>query len=218
MTTNFSLQSINAEVAKKLSGNVMPAENFRELKTTFSMESVQIDGKKALVDGSNTFYPLGNGAVQQMTEYSANGIPINLFYAIKYGVLSLKWQSVPLQGSVANPMLETKQISRLDPIPARAGQEFNLGFSSGYAQRASPQPTSRWACKTNKVSPANTIDPKLKGQAIEVGCEFTNGDAGSVSGRTTWLVLENYGVPIVIESATATGKSTYKITEVKVEN
>lgn len=218
MTKHFSIQSIDAEVAKKISGNVVPTENFRELKASFSLESAQVDGKKTLLEGSNIYYPLGNGFIQQLTEYSANDIPINLFYVVKYGVLSLRWQTVPLQSSVAAPMFETKKISRFESIPARAGQEFNLEFSTGHAQVASTQPNSKWACKIIKVGSANAIHPKLKGQAIEVSCEITNGDVGAISGRTTWAYLEGYGVPIVTESVTAAGKSTYKITEIKIEN
>lgn len=215
---HFSAQSINAEVVKNSTGNVLPTESFRELKVVVTMEAVQVDGKKTTADSVNTYYPLGNGLVRQEIEYSTNGIPVSLFYAVKYGVLSLRWQLINLQQEVTAPISEIKKVSRFESISARVGKESNLEFTSGLAQVPSTQMTSRWVCKATKASPANTISAKLKGQAIEVSCEITNGDVGAISGRTTFVFLESYGVPIVVESVTASGKSTYKITEIKIES
>lgn len=219
MTKHFSSQSVNAEVVKAISGKAGIKEIYRELRVSYTLETTTVvGGGKILLDGMDIYHPLDGGYVQRLAELSANGIPVSLGYFLNYGLVWLRMQSVPLQHGVANPMFAIKEISRFDAIPDRVGQEFSLSLSTGYAQVASTLVQSRWSCKTTKVGMASVMQPNLKGRAIDVSCEITNGNAGSVSGRNAWVFLEDYGVPITIESVTANGKNAYKITEIKLEN
>ncbi len=212
---NFSAQSVNSEVTKVISGKINPPENFRELEISFSSETELTNGQKSSSNGLMISRPAGNGLVQQLIEYSANDIPINLFYVLRYGVVNLRSQVVPLQGAVVLPMLEVKKIARFDSIPTREGEEFIFDLAMGGAQMQTALSSIVLTCKISKIGSAKATSSQMTGRAMNIGCTSKNGDSGAISGRTEWLFFEDYGVPVMLESVNVSSKSVYKIKEVK---
>lgn len=216
MTRNFSMQSVDEGIFKQLSGAHQPSIDFKKMKVLFHLESTSAGGNKYLSDGSVIYRPLGGGYVQQLMEHSSNGIPFSLLYELEYGILHLKWQTASLQSANADPASVVTKLVKFEAIPNSVEKKFSLEYSWGISTGKGSIGSSKWSCETTKVIPATTINPKLNGRAIEVGCDIENDSSGVVAGHNKWLFLEDYGVSLTEETGTVNGKNTYTIADVQL--
>lgn len=218
LTKNFSAQSVNESVTKSLPKETASVEKFRELKITFALETDTGSGQKVSSGCLATYLPAGRGFVQVLSEYSKNDIPNLLTYEVRYGMLPLRWQSVPLQEISANPIRETKKISRFEPFPTRLGQKTIDEYVAGAIYDPVTDAPYQLICTATNVTQASKINPGLKGDAVEIECENRQNGTGTVFARTKWEMLSEYGIPVIVETKTASSKVQYRITDVNIEN
>lgn len=212
LSKNFSPQQLSPSIAKKLPSDGKSV-GFGKLIITSEVTSEQSDGKKESWKAVATLVDAGNGLVQRMVEVSSNDIPYALLYSLTYkGIVDLKWQQVPLRGSVTSMLYEIKDATRFDVIPSTIDKEFVVDYTSGISQQIANFSSHQKACKTSRIMPASELHKKLLGQAIEIECQMRSN--GAVQNRTKLVLLQEYGVAFAVEDISSSKKTTSRVLEV----
>lgn len=212
LVKNFSPQTLAPAVSKKIPAEGKDAK-FGKLIITTEATSELSDGKKEAWKSVMTLVDNGNGIIQTMNELSNNEIPYALIYSLTYkGLVDLRWQTVPLRGAVTGPVYELKDATRFDALPAGINKDFAVNYTSGSDIQIANFLSSQKTCTTKRVVAASEFHKSLPGQATEIECQQSNNN--TVQSRSKWLLLQNYGVVVMIENTSSARKTTYRLVDV----
>ena len=213
LPASFAPPALSPALAKQLPAGA-PGSRFERLVLTTQSNAEQADGRKESWTAVMTLVDGGQGLVQTMTELSSNQVAYGRIHSLSYrGLIDLRWQNVQLSGNGGGPLYEVKQVSRFDALPAGPGQEFGYEFQSGAeAQRGNFQ-TSQRSCQSVRTLPASALHAKLPGQAIELACSQKNNNG--VANTSRWMLLEQYGVAVLVESRSGARKIEVRLLDVK---
>lgn len=214
MKQKFSPATLPAAIAKKLPADPWTS-GFGPLtiveEATFEAPNGRTEAWKATV----TFTDAGNGLVQRMSEQSNNDIPFALNYSLTYrGLFDLRWQGVPLRNNVTDMLVEVKDVTRFDPLSQIDKKEFVIAYTSGTEAQIANMPSSQLSCRTIRSLMASEVHPKLPGPALELECQRVTNN--SVQSRGKWLLLQQYGLAFSLQYIGTSGKTTYRILDVKL--
>ena len=129
--------------------------------------------------------------MQEMWEWSNNGISYSLYYKLSYaGFLSLKLQSVLLNYTIAPRITEIKELKqfRSDIAKPRENTEYTFEYAVGPEIQFANFTLHELKCRSEKFYPANTIHPKLAGNGINLNCEFYTNNVVSSKWKYVFLV------------------------------
>jgi hypothetical protein len=211
----FAVPLLRESVVKKIPASLTPAVSMREMKVTMTADFENSDGKSEQAQITATYTPTDKGLIQRFQEYSANGIPYALFYSLTYqGLQDLRWQNAPLRSSVTSPLYEIKEIERMDAMPTQVGQTFNIRYQTGTEGQVANFRSFEKRCKVARSRPATTIDASLRGEALDVECEYLVNTL--VDMRSNYVFLKDYGVSMLTENISSNRKAKYTITKVQV--
>ncbi len=217
LAKKFAAPLLRESVVKKLPASLTPAARMRDLKVSLNAEFENAEGKTEQAQIAATYTPTERGLIQRFQEYSANGIPYALFYSLTYqGLQDLRWQNAPLRSSVTSPLYEIKEIERMDAMPTQVGQTFNVRYQTGTDVQVANYRSFEKRCKVPRARPASTIDASLRGEALDVECEYLVNSL--VDMRSNYVFLKEYGVTILLENISSNRKARYSITRVDVHH
>lgn len=213
MSKNFAAVMLSPSVAKSVPADAIPAGQGKlSLVTEANYESA--DGKKESWKNTITLTDLGQGLFQRMSEHSNNDIPYRISFSLTYrGFMDLRWQGVPLRGSMTEPLYEVKEVTRFDAVPTSENQEFAVEYSSGSSIQIANFDKTRKSCKATHRLDAKAIHAKLVGAGLEFECQSLKDNV--VQGRSKWVFLQNYGVAILTESTGSSYKTVIRVVDVK---
>ncbi|NYE63939.1 hypothetical protein FHW58_005173 [Duganella sp. 1224] len=214
LNKKFPASSLSQAITAKLPATGNGELGFRQLVIKFDGSDEDSTGKKESWQRTITYVNQGNGLTQQISEGSSNGIAFGLDYTLSYrGLFGFKWQTVPLRGTLTSMIYEVKEVSRLDPIPAVAGQSFEFAYTSGTEQQIAGYHASKRECKTTGSRPASDIYAKLSGQALTFDCDTISNN--TVQSRSKWALLPGYGIAVILESTTSARKAVFRVVDIQ---
>ncbi|MFL6622748.1 MAG: hypothetical protein ACJ8NR_09045 [Sulfurifustis sp.] len=207
----------------KLSDSV---RNALGIKTPGNVKrEVHVDAVMTIIDGEQKhsfdkteFYQvLDNGLVRSMVQAGNNGITsISEFDLTYHDIFALIYQSVSHDATTAFAATYTKGIAKLDK--GIADPKENAEYVFEYALAPEPQivnfENQKTVCKTGKWFAANTVHPKLTGNALPIDCEYF-GRNGQTFLKLRSVFIKDLGVTLKRESVTSTRKRTWTIRDVK---
>ncbi len=200
LSRNFSAQSLSPVLAKKVPSDDRSAK-FKQLtiKTEESVE--ELDGKKESWKTVSTYLNSENGLVQRVQDLMNNDIPFALKYSLTYkGFFDFRTQYVSLGRSNAEPIIEIKDVMRLDTIPSVADKEFEINYTYGVDTQATMK------CRTTGTRTGSEIHKKIPGQITDIECENIKNNV--LLSRTKWIMFQEYGFAIILE-ATGSSRKVY---------
>lgn len=212
LSKKFTTASLSPSFMKKLPTDTIRSGQGRiSLVTESNYEAA--DGKKETWKNKITLTDLGQGIFQKTMELSNNDIPYKVHYGLTYrGIMDLRWQAVPLRGSMTEPLYEVKDVTRFDSFPTTENQEFTVDYSSGNEVQIAGFLSARKSCKATRILAAGDIHKKLDGKGLEIECQqFSN---NLVQSRGKWVFLQNYGVAIQTESVGSAYKTLVRVIDV----
>lgn len=212
LSKKFTTGSISPNVAKKIPvGTTRSGPGRFVLIAQANYESS--DGKKESWKNTITLVDLGQGVFQRTSELSNNDIPYKVNYSLSYkGIMDIRWQSVPLRGSVTEPLYEVKDVVRFDPLPISENQDFVFDYLSGNEVQVANFLSAKKSCKTTRLLAANELNKKLVGGGLEIECQqFAN---NVVQSRSKWVYLQYYGFAVQTEQTGSAYKTLVKFIDV----
>jgi len=213
MATKFDPGTLSPVLAKKVPQDAS-GKGFGHLTITMEAKSEGSDGKTESWINTVTFVDAGHGFVQRMTESSNNDIPYNLAYSLTYkGIMDLRWQTVPLRGTVAGPLNEVKDTTRFDSLPETVGKEFVVDYLIAPDYQIANFRAYQKSCKATRALEAGSLHAKLPGPALELECQILMNNV--VQSRSKWVLIQQYGLAIQIENVDSSNKSTVRVADVK---
>lgn len=215
LPAKFAPHSLSPLIAKQLpaSASAAPGGGFGKLVITTRSNSEQAGGRKEAWQSVMTLVDGGNGLVQTTTELSANDVAYGRIHSLSYrGLIDLRWQNVQLANSNPSPIYEVKNARRIDALPTGADQEFVAEFESGAEAQSANFQTSQRRCKSLRVLPARELHAKLPGQATELECTQKNNTGAPQHSR--WMLLQDWGVAILVESRSGSRKIDVRLLDV----
>lgn len=213
LPASFAPAALSPALAKQLPAGA-PGSRFGQLVLSTQSNSELTDGRKESWTAVMTLVDGGHGLIQTMTELSSNQVPYGRIHSLSYrGLIDLRWQNVQLSGNGGGPLYEVKAVSRFDALPAGPGQEFAYEFQSGAEAQTANFQTSQRSCKSVRTLPANELHAKLPGQATELACSQKNNNGAPNTSR--WMLLEHYGVAVLVESRSGARKIDVRLLDVK---
>lgn len=214
LAKNFSAENLLPAVASRLPADPAPPVSFSRIEVKFSADE-DMNGKKTAFRIKSTYTPLGKGVIRLTKEFSNNDIAYAHLYALSYrGLTDLRWQRVPLHGSLTTPMYEVKEIKSFGSVSAIENQAFRTDVMfAGVVQIMNFNPHQA-SCKAGQTREAKSLAPGLLGQAVELSCEYS---ANSVlSMKSQYVYLKDYGVALLLEVTESGRKAVYTIDSVAV--
>lgn len=213
LPAKFAPPALSPALAKQLPASAL-GSRFGQLVITTRSNSEQTDGRKEAWTAAMTLVDGGNGLVQTMTELSSNEVLYGRIHSLSYrGLIDLRWQNVQLANPGASQVYEVKNASRFDALPTGLNQEFAYEFQSGAEAQSTNFQTSQRHCKSIRTLPASQLHQKLPGQATELECSQRNNNGAPNTSR--WMLLEDYGVAILVESKSGSRKVDVRLLDVK---
>jgi hypothetical protein len=212
LTANFSPQSLSSSIAAKVPSD-LKGSRFGRLIIKTEASGELSDGRKESWKAVWTLVDVGNGLVERIMEASNNDIPYLLNYSLAYrGYVELKWQSVPLRVTRTGPMYEIKDLTKFDAFPSAVDKEFVVDYTSGALNQIANFVTAEKSCRTTRTMAAADLHKNLHGQAVEFECRLSVNNALQVNEK--FVMLEDYGVTILLESSKSAQKTTFRIVDV----
>ncbi len=217
LTDTFVVAKLSPQIADQISKGRPPSLSFQKMNLEVIGTIENSDGKKTSANASATLLNAGGAYVQEMWEWSNNGISYSLNYKLSYAsFLGLKFQSVPLNYKVAPRITEVKELKQFssDIAKPRENTEYTFEYAVGPEIQLANFTPHQLKCRSEKFYPAKTIHPKLAGNGIDLNCEFYTNNV--VSSKWKYVFLQQYGVAFLLEATNSRDKTTYKITNVEV--
>jgi hypothetical protein len=179
--------------------------------------SVEEDGRVRKQRLAQVFVNAGGGLVQRQEEWTANDLLYRINSTLSFGgFVDLRWEVALLGRDAVEPLVQATSVQRfatdaLHPVPGR-DYRFDLVYGSG--QQVFSQAIT---CKAAAPVPASTAHASLAGSAAELSCDVVD-QTGVARVRTRYLLLEDYGVAVRLETTTPRSTETRKIVDVKFSN
>lgn len=161
------------------------------------------DGSKAAPEHSDqqtTIINAGGSLVQELTQNSRNGIPVNQRDHLGYrGLFSLLTQDFAMNaknGSWTFAVADLRHFDALTPAASKLTYEYDLGIVGGSVK---PSP-HRVSCDVGAPYPATRVFATFQGSARDLDCESYN-SYGALSGKSKYVYLQQYGVALELHYA-----------------
>jgi len=212
---NFSPQKLPADVGKQVAAAEVKSPS-RTLRITLNA-TLEDSGKKETPVVLATVKVLGNGLVQEMQEYSNNGIPYAITYALSYmGLFPLKEQRVFYSRPTANLPTEVKQLNQLARNLVRPNEnaEYVFEWLNGTSMQIANFSNIKLVCNSGKFYPAAQLHSNLSGNAIDLNC--TRQINGVVRVKHKYVMLLEYGFVLKLDQQSSTNTEAFKVVGVDV--
>lgn len=220
LDSEFSNDKMSQSASTALAKLDQTPVGFHKLVLTVDqqVESQTNPNYKPVVQETFTLINAGNGLVRGLDEKAQNGIPVNQEYGLSYrNILSLRSQQVLLNSTTSNFVIEVKSLSRMDsPAPAAGGGSFEFDGDRGRTMQIANFWSWKRTCTWGAVHPASDLSAKFSGNVQDIDCQDLNQN-GIQTNRVSGVYLYNYGVFVYTQIQTATLKSTFKFTDVRIE-
>lgn len=219
LAANFSPGTLKPAVREKIQANDATPLKFHKMKVDLTWTFNKDDkNKTSVVQKSTTYLNAGGNLVQELSDYSKNGIVFKQRYDLTYrGVLSLKTQSTNDSSTFASTPYEVKELETFDSLDrAREAQELAYKFKFGTKVQIMNFLDGSETCTVGKSHPASQESASLSGSAEPVLCTNYN-DNGVAQGESGFVYLSDYGVAILTSTKAASGISDAKIDSVKID-
>lgn len=183
-----------------------------------TVADVDEEGKVSQVTSASTYTDLGNGYIQNRTEYSRNGVPYRINLALTFaGLYRLKTQTTFVDRPNALQPIDTKDMSRFDRALGRpqAGQSYTIETKTGLAPQIMNFADEKQVCVAGASVPATSLHASLSGAAVPIDCTVT-GANDVVVGKSKWMWVADLGVAFQTEHASARSTSRYRLDAVTV--
>jgi hypothetical protein len=216
LVNNFNETKLSDAVRNAV-GIKTPGKVKREVRIEAVMTNIEGEQKQSF-DKTDLHQVLDNGLVRSMVQASNNGIAsITEFDLTYHDIFALIYQSVSHSATNASTLMYTKAIAKLDKSIADPTENTEYVFE--YALAPEPQianfENQRTVCKTGKWFAANTLHPKLPGNALPIDCEYF-GRNGQTFLKLQSAYIKDLGITLKRESATSTRKRTWTVKDVKI--
>lgn len=157
----------------------------------------------------STYENLGNGLVRSVETMSTNGIQTSIDIDLSYrNLVSVRSQMVTLSQTYAPRVLETRALSRFDPITG--GNHLSYAFSSGF-EGLRTLIDGQKDCTFGAAFNAADLNPKIAGTGRYLDCQYSNQN-GVVTTRMHYAYLDQYGFAILLGRDNATAHVTFTVT------
>ncbi len=217
LSQNFTPSQIDPSVRLVIEKGPPLPTLFRTMKVTYSIDYNEA-GRISQRISNYDFKNLGNGYIQVRSEVLNNSIPYRINLNIGFaGISYLKTQTVFLGRSNALQPIEVKEIKRFDrsiTLPIK-GKTYKLEYKTGYTGQIMNFKDENVSCTAEDTQPASLIFPTLTGNAIPLTCSVV-GQNNVVTAKLRYAWLEEYGIALEQESATAQQKAIFKINALTV--
>ncbi|MFG6446820.1 hypothetical protein ACG0Z6_01040 [Roseateles sp. BYS180W] len=198
-------------------GEQLPKQfNRIEYKTIADLDE---EGKIYQITSASTFINLGNGYIQNKTEYSRNGVPYRINLALTFaGIYRLKTQTTFVDRSNALYPLDTKEMSKFDRGLGKpqAGQTYGIDAKTGNAPQLMNFSDEKHVCTASQAVQAASVHASLSGTAIPLECTMT-GANGVVVGKTKLMWISDLGVAFQTEYTNSRTTSRYRLESVSIQ-
>lgn len=204
LQTNFSADKLPPAVRSAITSADNAPLGFQrmDLKLTWTWK----ESNKASAENSDqqmTVINAGGSFVQELTQNSRNGIPVNQRDRLGYrGIFPLLSQDFSMNARSGGLTFVVRDISHFDaltPSATKLAFDYNLGFV-GSSVKPSPH---RLSCNIGAPYPATRVFVAFQGNARDLDCESYNG-YGALAGKSTYVYLQQYGVALELHYAGAT--------------
>jgi hypothetical protein len=162
-----------------------------------------------------TIVNAGGPFVEAIDEQKSNGIPTRQIYRFAYrNFFTLRTQTVPLNATNANAVMEVHAINLFTPI----GSNDKPGYSYewGIADDTKPGTHYQYYCQYGPSYQAATLHAKFSGMAQDLSCSFLNAN-GTPERQTVIAYLVQYGIGIPRQITATTSTTMYAIDAVEVQ-
>ncbi|HET7833207.1 MAG TPA: hypothetical protein VFK88_09615 [Gallionella sp.] len=127
-------------------------------------------------------------------------------------MIDLRWQYVSLGRGKTDPIFAINNLTRLDAMPSGVDKEFVADYTYGTEIQIANFYSSKVKCKATGSREATEIHTKLSGQATDIDCEHFNNSV--VQGRSKWVMLQEYGIAIMLEKTSSSQKGISRIVDI----
>ena len=217
MNDYFNPQHLSEGISRELSKSEKVSYNYNSISVKLNVTFEDLDKKRETPTAVFTFKNAGNGFVQEMREFSNNGIPYGIKYVLSYGgLIGLKEQNVRFNQTNASFVTEAKQFTIFQQsfLKPTENTDYSYEWTYGNSPQIANFNTMKLSCKTEAFFSASKISSKLNGRAIEFKCErFVNGIQRS---REKYTFLESYGLAVTAEHQSSGQTEKYDIQGVEV--
>lgn len=150
----------------------------------------------------------GSGFVESQTESSTNDIPYSLYLALTYAnIFTIKSQALGYNAANAQALNQPDSVSNVNKDTLHPKDNSTYGFDEhAYSKDFT------FSCGSGRSYAANTLLPKLGGNALDLDCSFTAD--GVVSRRSKFTYLAAYGIYIPRETDTSASSFLFKLVDV----
>jgi len=216
---NFTLQQLEGDVAKQMAGGGHAPLAFETIKVKRN-DLYEIKGKTAATASvAVTVKNGGSGLIQEIMEYSSNGIPYGDQFSLSYmGLLPLRTGTVHLNRSRVDGVYEVYRIKRIDKdaIHPREDTAYVFDWVQGpdTMQIGGFGASVKLVCHAGKFYAATAIYSALPGKAIDFDCQREVN--GVLNAKLKFVVLDSFGLALMTKYQDSKKTETYTIESVAV--
>lgn len=216
--SKFSHQSLDAEVLAKLPASEPPL-GFSRMEIDVQISEVGTEARPArdAVTATYHFVNAGRGLVRSYDEIRSNQVPFRLNYKLSYrGLLALKSQVVFHAHTHVDTAFKVKALKKLDPVTG-----IDTASSLQYEATSVSEPIAgnpvdiKMVCAAGRSGAAAELHASLQGPWREISCD-NYGSNGTVTSKSTYAYLVQYGVAVPNAFANSSVRHTMKIAGVRI--
>jgi hypothetical protein len=184
-----------------------------------SVANVDEGGRVFQITSASTFINLGNGYIQNKTEFSNNGLPYRVNLELTFaGIYRLKTQTTLVDRPNALHPRETKDMLKFDrglgkPQP---GQTYVVDVKTGNEPQLVNFSDEKHVCTAGQSVKAESVHTSLSGVAVPLECTST-GANGVIVGKNKLMWIADLGVAFQTEYTSSRTKSRLKLESVNIQ-
>ncbi len=199
-------------------GERLPAAPFKRIRYRVSADFDE-EGRKLELAADYAITNLGDGYIQQRSEYARNGVPYRINMALMFGNIHiLRSQTSFLDRPTAQQPFETKDLTVFDRSLGKpvAGRSYTMEAKTGLAPQIAGFTDEKRVCVAGPAVPAATLFAGLSGQGIPLECTKT-GASGVVVNKMKYVWVADLGVAFQTEytSFRSTGRYTIRSLDIQ---
>lgn len=217
MAEHFTPAQLNQPVREALNRGETFPKLFSKIDLITTAES-EDNGKISTVTGKVTYTNLGNGFLQQRTEYSKNDVTYRINLALLYaGIHTVKRQSTFTDFKNAQNPVEMREVSQFDRgvVKPREGQSYIYATKYGTPEQISNLLEYKETCVAGRAIDASSVNASFSGQAVPLECTRI-GVTGLVTSKAKFVWIEKLGMAFLTETTDSSVVTRYKISSVSI--
>lgn len=217
LNERFDPSVLRPAVREAFKGAGAAAVRFKRLEGSITAVTTQGD-RSETAQGKLLMLDAGDGLVKIAVEYSRNDIPYRLNQMVSYrNVVSLRWVVISHAATRSQPLREVVSVPVATPGVEQpvAGMEYVYEVLWGVVGEGIANHQIQVACKAGARVPAAAIAAGLPGEAVALLCEHKEKDV--LVGRERYQMVPELGVAFWSELASASSRTAFTLTDVKIE-